>query len=64
MDERVRKYLQDIGRKGGSVKSEAKSLAARANARKPRGRRNNNTQEESSHGSDNETQGREPEVRG
>jgi hypothetical protein len=32
----VKKYLASIGAKGGSVKSEAKRLAARENAKKPR----------------------------
>ena len=30
------KYLKQIGRKGGAVKSEAKTVAARANAKLPR----------------------------
>jgi hypothetical protein len=36
MDEKVRQYLKSIGRKGGSVSSEAKRKAARANAKKRR----------------------------
>lgn len=34
----VSKAAQELGRKGGSVKSEAKTAAARANAKKPRGK--------------------------
>ena len=30
------KYLKQIGRRGGAVKSEAKTVAARANAKLPR----------------------------
>jgi hypothetical protein len=32
------KAVQELGRKGGSAKSEAKTKAARANAAKPRGK--------------------------
>lgn len=32
----VKRFLSEAGRKGGSVKSEAKTAAVRANARKPR----------------------------
>lgn len=34
----VSKAAQELGKKGGSVKSEAKAKAARANAKKPRGK--------------------------
>jgi hypothetical protein len=39
MTPEVRKYLAAIGRAGGSVKSDAKTAAARANAKKPRSNR-------------------------
>lgn len=34
----TRKAAQELGKKGGSVKSEAKAKAAKANASKPRGK--------------------------
>jgi hypothetical protein len=37
--ESVRDYLAALGRKGGSVRTPAKAAAARANAKKPRGKR-------------------------
>jgi hypothetical protein len=36
MNEDVLKYMAKIGRKGGKVKSEAKTLACRENAKLPR----------------------------
>ena len=40
MNPTIKKYLSAIGRKGGSVSSEAKTAAVRLNAQKPRpGRR-------------------------
>jgi hypothetical protein len=36
MNESVKQYLAEIGRKGGSTKSEKKAAACRANARRPR----------------------------
>ena len=35
----VKRFLSGIGRKGGSVKSAAKTAAVRLNAQKPRGRK-------------------------
>lgn len=34
MDDSIRKYLSEIGRKGGSVKSKRKAASSRANGRK------------------------------
>jgi hypothetical protein len=36
MNELIKQYLTEIGRKGGSAKSEKKAESCRANARKPR----------------------------
>lgn len=43
MNENLHKYLSAIGRKGGSVKSAAKTAAARANASKPRPKARNHS---------------------
>lgn len=36
MNELVKQYLSEIGRKGGSAKSQKKAEACRANAQRPR----------------------------
>jgi len=38
MNPEIKKYLSELGKKGGSAKSDKKTEACRANARKPRPR--------------------------
>jgi hypothetical protein len=51
MNQQVRRYLSEIGRLGGSVKSQAKTIAARENAKLggwPKGRPRNGQHEKPS----------------
>jgi len=42
IDQEIKKYMSDIGKKGGQAKSEKKTAAARENAKKPRPRKKGN----------------------